>query len=212
MGNEVKVDYKKVYKDLYFPKNTPALIEIPSMNFFMVDGKGKPASEEYHNAMQSLYSFTFSIKMSKMTGNQPSGYFEYVVPPLEGLWSCEDGPFIFSKSNQWIWTSLIRQPEFVTQEVFEKTREELGVKKPEIDVSKVRFETMEEGLCVQLMHIGPYELEETSIDKILQFVDENNLKTDFESGRKHHEIYLSDPRRCKPENLKTVIRYPVKKM
>jgi hypothetical protein len=212
LEKQVKLDYKKEYKDLYMPKNKPTLIKVPAMNFFMIDGKGIPDSDEYHSAMQSLYSFTFTIKMSKMTGNQPPGYFEYVVPPLEGLWSCEDGPFAFEKKDQWIWTSMIRQPEFVTQEVYLNTRDEIAKKKPEIDVTKVRFETLEEGLCVQIMHNGPYNQEQSSIDQILQYIEENNLQVDFESGRSHHEIYLSDPRRCKPENLKTVIRYPVKKI
>lgn len=212
MEKQVKLDYKKEYKDLYMPKNKPTLIKVPAMNFFMIDGKGIPDSDEYHSAMQSLYSFTFTIKMSKMTGNQPPGYFEYVVPPLEGLWSCEDGPLAFEKKDQWIWTSMIRQPEFVTQEVYLNTSDEIAKKKPEIDVTKVRFETLEEGLCVQIMHKGPYNEEQSSIDQILQYIEENNLQVDFESGRRHHEIYLSDPRRCKPENLKTVIRYPVKKI
>lgn len=194
------------------PKKKPAIIEVPSMNFFMIDGKGVPDSDEYHSAMQSLYSFAFTIKMSKMSGNQPPGYFEYVVPPLEGLWSCEDGPFVFAKREKWIWTSMIRQPEFVTHEVYLNARDEIAKKKPEIDVTKVRFETLEEGLCVQIMHNGPYDQEQSSIDHIFQYIEENNLQVDFESGRRHHEIYLSDPRRCKPENLKTVIRYPVKRI
>nr|WP_051685381.1 GyrI-like domain-containing protein [Clostridium sp. KNHs205] len=194
------------------PKKNPVLIKVPSMNFFMIDGKGIPESDEYHSAMQSLYSFAFTIKMSKMSGNQPPGYFEYVVPPLEGLWSCEDGAFVFAKRDQWIWTSIIRQPEFVTQEVYLNARDEIAKKKPEIDVTKVRFETLEEGLCVQIMHNGPYDQEQSSIDQILRYIEENNLQVDFESGRRHHEIYLSDPRRCKPESLKTVIRYPVKRI
>lgn len=107
---------------------------------------------------------------------------------------------------------MIRQPEFVTKDVYLNARAEIANKKPEIDVTKVRFETLEEGLCVQIMHNGPYDQEQRSIDQILQYIDENNLQVDFESGRRHHEIYLSDPRRCKPENLKTVIRYPVKRI
>ena len=212
LEKKAKLDYKKEYKDLYMPKKKPTLVKVPPMNFFMIDGKGTPDSEEYHSAMQSLYSFTFTIKMSKMSGNQPPGYFEYVVPPLEGLWSCEDGPFVFAKRDQWIWTSMIRQPEIVTQEVYLNTKDEIAKKKTEIDVSKVRFESLDEGLCVQIMHNGPYDQEQSSIEQIIQYIEANNLELDFESGRKHHEIYLSDPRRCKPENLKTVIRYPVKKI
>ena len=188
MEKKAKLDYKKEYKDLYMPKKKPTLVKVPPMNFFMIDGKGTPDSEEYHSAMQSLYSFTFTIKMSKMSGNQPPGYFEYVVPPLEGLWSCEDGPFVFAKRDQWIWTSMIRQPEFVTQEVYLNTKDEIAKKKTEIDVSKVRFESLDEGLCVQIMHNGPYDQEQSSIEQIIQYIEANNLELDFESGRKHHEI------------------------
>lgn len=210
LDKQAKLDYKKEYKDLYLPKQKPTLIQVPAMNFFMIDGKGTPDSNEYHSAIQSLYTFAFTIKMSKMSSNPPSGYFEYVVPPLEGLWSCENEPFTFEHKDKWTWTSMIRQPEFVTKELYERFKDEIAKKKPEIDVTKVRFETFAEGLCVQILHIGPYNQEQRSIEQILQYIEENHLQVDFDSGRRHHEIYLSDPRRCKPENLKTVLRYPVK--
>lgn len=206
-----KFDYKKEFKDLYIPKKKATLIDVPAMNFITVDGKGLPASEDYENAMQCLYGLSYTIKMSKMSGQQPVGYFEYVVPPLEGLWCCQDGPFDFGKPEQWIWTSMIRQPEFVTDEVFEWAKNELAKKKPELDLNNVRFQAIAEGLCVQIMHKGPYSDEPTSIMLMDEYMEHNNLKVDWESGRRHHEIYLSDPRRTKPENIKTVLRHPVRK-
>jgi hypothetical protein len=215
--SDTKVDYKKLYSDLYYPQKSPSLIQIPRMNFVMVDGAGVPGpeSEEYQKAMQLLYSISFTIKMSKMTGDQPKGYFEYVVPPLEGLYSCGKEPFDFAKPQQWTWTSMIRQPEFVTKDVYDwaitKAVAKAEDKGKDIDYSKARYSEYEEGLCVQMMHIGPYSNEQITIDEIFRFIEENCLKVDYGPERKHHEIYLSDPRKSKPENLKTVIRYPVKR-
>jgi hypothetical protein len=207
-----KLDYKKEYPDLYLPKQKPALIKVPAMNFIMVDGKGDPASEPYQSAIQILYSLTFTIKMSKMSGRQPIGYFEYVVPPLEGLWWCEGGKFDWHKpKSEWWWTSMIRQPEFVTQAVFEWAVAESQRKKPEVDVSKARLNSFEEGLCVQMMHIGAYDDEYRSIELIEQYIAENGLTNLTGDIDKHHEIYLSDPRKTAPERLKTVLRFPVKR-
>lgn len=204
-----KLDYKKEFKDLYMPKNTPSLIEVPSMNFILINGKGDPQQEEYQNAISVLYALTFTIKMSKMSGDQPEGYFEYVVPPLEGLWWCENGGFDFAKRDIWCWTSMIRQPEFVTKEVFEWAVGEGKRKKPELDMSQARFEQFTEGLCVQMMHIGPYSDEPESIEMMKKFVEESNLIDATGIERKHHEIYLSDPRKTAPEKLRTVLRHPV---
>ncbi len=206
-----KLDYKKEYKDLYMPRNKPTIIDVPSINFIMVDGKGNPHDREYQDAMSLLYTLAFTIKMSKMSGNQPEGYFEYVVPPLEGLWWCEGESFNFNRRDSWRWTSMIRQPEFVNQQVFEWAMNEGRKKKPDLDFSKVRFETLTEGLCVQMMHIGPYENEPASIKKMHLFMEENGLRDDSGPKRKHHEIYLSDPRRTAIERLKTVLRLPVSK-
>jgi len=210
-----KKDYKKEYKDLYMPKNTPSIIEVPKMIFIMVDGKGNPnTSKEYENAMNVLYGLSYTIKMSKMGNNSIKGYFDYVVPPLEGFWDGEEGYFdglnIVDK-DKFIWTSFIRQPEFVTKEVYNWALEQLQKKKPELDYSKVRYEVLEEGKCVQIMHIGSYDTEKESIMKMNDFIKENGYINDFSSGRRHHEIYLSDPRKTKVEKLKTVIRHPVKK-
>ncbi len=209
--SETKLDYKKEYRDLYMPGNKPMLIDVPSMNFIMTDGKGDPRSQEYQDAVVSLYSLSFTIKMSKMSKQQPEGYFEYVVPPLEGLWWIKDGAFDFHQRNNWLWTSMIRQPEFVTQEVFEWACIESRRKKSEIDVSKARLVTFTEGLCVQIMHKGPYEREPESVEKMRIFIEENNLFDEVGSERKHHEIYLSDPRKTDPESLKTVLRHPVRR-
>lgn len=209
-----KIDYKKEYKDLYMPKKKPSIVDVPEMVFIMVDGRGNPnTSESYKNALEILYGLSFTIKMSKMSGTQPEGYFDYVVPPLEGLWWLEDGNFDGQNEtdkDKFCWTSMIRQPEFVTEEVFEWAKESLQKKKPYIDFSAARLETFEEGLCCQAMHVGPYDAEPETISKIEKYIEENGYILDINSERRHHEIYLGDPRRTKPENLKTVIRHPVR--
>lgn len=210
-----KFDYKKEYKDLYQPKTKPSIIEIPEMIFIAIDGKGDPnTSDEYKEALEILYGLSFTIKMSKMNGTQPEGYFEYVVPPLEGLWSVDDAKFDganITDKSRFCWTSMIRQPEFVTEKVFENARNALAKKKREIDLSKARLITMTEGLCVQIMHKGTYDSEPESIAKMRAFAEKSGYIEDISDTRFHHEIYLSDPRRCAPENLKTVIRHPIRR-
>lgn len=208
-----KLDYKKEYKDLYQPKNKPSIIDVPEMVFIAVDGQGDPnTSPEYKSAMEILYGLSFTVKMSKMDGSQPEGYFDYVVPPLEGLWSAEgtdfDGLNVTDK-NKFKWVSMIRQPEFVTPEVFERAREKLAKKKPALDLGRARFMRFTEGLCVQIMHTGTYDSEPESILQLKKYISENGYTEDISNIRMHHEIYLSDPRRCAPEKLKTVIRHPV---
>ena len=210
-----KMDYKKAYKDLYMPKKKPSAIQVPKMTFIMVDGRGNPnTSKDYKDAMEILYGLSFTIKMSKMSGRQPEGYFEYVVPPLEGLWSVEGAEFDglnITDKDKFCWTSMIRQPEFVTEEVFEWARGELQKKKPELDFSNTRLERYREGLCCQVMHFGPYDDEPATIAKMEEYIRDNGYITDITDLRRHHEIYLGDPRKTKPENLKTVIRHPVRK-
>lgn len=210
-----KLDYKKEYKNLYQPKTKPSVIDVPEMIFIAVDGKGDPNTcDEYKQAMEILYGLSFTIKMSKMNGTQPDGYFEYVVPPLEGLWSMDDATFDglnIADKNKFKWTSMIRQPEFVTEEVFESAKIALKKKKPDLDLTKARLMKMTEGLCVQIMHKGAYDDEPASIERMKEFVAENGYIEDFSESRMHHEIYLSDPRKCAPEKLKTVIRHPIKK-
>jgi hypothetical protein len=209
MGEKV-FDFKKEYKDLYMPKDKPVLIEVPSMNFVMVDGSGDPNDNPgFHQAIELLYGLTYTIKMSKMKGNQPEGYFEYVVPPLEGLWWIDEGGFSFEVRDNWKWTLMIRQPEFVNKEVIKWACGEFVKKKPELSTEKVRFEALEEGLCVQIMHIGPYSTEPETMRKIDAFVFKEGLRDRLGNGGKHHEIYISDPRKSKPESMKTVLRHPV---
>lgn len=213
-----KLDYKKEYKDLYLPKTKPMVIDVPEMTFIQVEGKGNPnTSESYKKAMEILYGLSFGIKMSKMSGSQPEGYFEYVVPPLEGLWWLEGNIYtgkgeLAGLKDKFCWISMIRQPEFVTPEVFEWAKENLKKKNPDVDFSATKLVKFTEGLCCQVMHIGPYDDEPATIEKLQQFMDENGYACDIGVERLHHEIYLGDPRRTKPERLRTVLRHPVRKI
>lgn len=205
-----KLDFKKAYPDLYLPKRTPSLVSVPPMPFLMVDGTGAPAGECYQQALQILYALAFSIKMRKMTGSVPQGYVDYVVPPLEGLWWSEGGRLDLSDRSSWHWTAMLRQPGFVTKAVLEEAVAEVRRKKPEVPVEKARLEVFEEGLCVQAMHLGPYSTEEITMDALVRFAAANGYREDLEE-RRHHELYLSDPRRVSPDRLRTVLRIPVKK-
>ncbi len=204
-------DYKKEFKDLYLPGSRPMLLSVPRMVFVMVDGEGDPnTAESYKEALELLYGISYTVKMSKM-GAPPPGYFEYVVPPLEGLWSLgkNTGYTTFQKDS-FVWTALIRLPDFVTDRVFSWATETLGAKKPQLSLGRAYRKEWEEGLCTQIMHTGPYDAEPASIAALETFATENGYCFDLTEGRQHHEIYLSDPRRSAPDNLKTVIRYPVK--
>ena len=215
-----KMDYKKEYKDLYLPKAEPAAADVPDMNFIMVDGNGNPNEEggEYQQAVELLYALSYTIKMSCKKGG-PEGSFDYVVPPLEGLWWLADGTSTdsdFTQKEKYCWTSMIRQPGFVTEEIFRKACGEVERKKG-LNVSKARLEHFKEGLCVQMMHIGPYDEEPASLERIQRFMEEqgydNAIGDHGEDGRilRHHEIYLGDPRKTEPSKLKTVLRHPVRK-
>lgn len=209
-----KIDYKKTEKYLYLPK-APAIVQAPEMVFFAVDGAGDPnTAPAYREAMEILYGLSFAVKMSKMSGEEPSGYFEYVVPPLEGLWWTGDPAFngkAPADKSAFRWTSLIRQPDFVNGEVFAWAAERLAKKKPELDLSRARFLRWEEGLCAHILHIGPYDDEPATIDRLSAFMEKEGYVPDFSDTRRHHEIYLGDPRRTAPEKLKTVIRHPVRR-
>lgn len=205
-------DYKKEYKEYYLPPKKPQIITIPSMNFIAVRGTGDPNEENgaYKQSIGLLYGISYTIKMSKMGKHKIQGYFDYVVPPLEGFWWQEGSRGVdYSQKETFQWISLIRLPEFVTEETFQWAVKEATVKK-QADFSNVEFLTYEEGLCVQCMHIGPYDNEPETVQLMDQYAEEQGYTLDFESGRYHHEIYLSDVRRCKPENLKTVIRHPIR--
>ncbi len=241
-------DYKKEYKEFYMPKNRPELVDIPEMNFIAVRGKGNPNEEggAYKAAIGLLYGIAFTIKMSKKGNHKIDGYFDYVVPPLEGFWwqentyGAEDGSFHNSSGNynmgnrpenhspgyslshspcygidynrkeDFCWISVIRLPDFVTEDDVRWAVKEAEKKKQQ-DFSKVEFLTIREGLCVQCMHIGAYDDEPATVAAMDAFLKEKGYVNDFNEERRHHEIYLSDARRTAPERLKTVIRHPVKK-
>mgnify|MGYP001024599449 FL=1 len=209
-----KIDYKKTQKHLYLPKS-PAVLQVPEMVYFAVDGEGDPnTSPAYAGAMEFLYGLSFTVKMSKMSGEEPEGYVDYVVPPLEGLWWTDDPGFDGkppADKGDFRWTSLIRQPDFVNEEVFAWALERLAKKKPNLPLERARFLRWEEGLCAHLLHTGPYDDEPASIDRLSDFIAGEGYEADFSGTRRHHEIYLGDPRRTAPEKLKTVIRHPVKR-
>lgn len=204
-------DYKKEYKEFYLPKNKPELVLVPAMNYVAVRGKGNPNDEssEYFQSVSLLYGISYTIKMSYKNNHQIEGYFDYVVPPLEGFWWQEGiKGFDSSRKDLFQFISLIRLPDFVTQEVFDWAVSEASRKKKQ-DFSKAEFFTYEEGLCVQCMHLGCYDDEPYTIQIMHEFVKENGYEVNITNTRYHHEIYLSDPRRCKPEKLKTVLRLPI---
>lgn len=205
-------DYKKEYKEFYLPPKKPGIIDVPKMNYIVVRGKGDPndLEGEYTTAINLLYGIAFTIKMSYKGEHEIPGYFSYVMPPLEGLWWQSDYKGMdYAHKEKLEWISMIRLPEFVTKEEFDWAVKEASVKKKS-DFSKVEFFTYEEGLCVQCMHVGSYDDEPATVEKMDDFMQENGYVPDFSEIRFHHEIYLSDPRRTAPEKLRTVIRHPVK--
>ena len=209
-----KIDYKKTEKHLYLPK-APAIVEVPELVFFAVDGRGDPNNAPaYREAIELLYGLSFTVKMSRMGGEEPEGWFDYVVPPLEGLWWTEDPAFdgkAPADKSAFFWTAMIRQPDFVTEDVFLWARAKLAEKKTNLDLTGARFLRWREGLCAHVLHVGPYDAEPATIDKLSAFIAEQGVVPDFSPERRHHEIYLGDPRRTAPERLKTVIRHPVRK-
>lgn len=206
-------DFKKEFKEYYLPKCKPELVSIPKMNYVAVRGKGDPNEEhgEYKKAMNILYGIAFTLKMSYKTDYKIEGYFEYVVPPLEGFWWQEGVDGIdYSDKSSFCWISAIRLPDFITKKDFDWAVEE-ATRKKKADFSSAEFLTVEEGACVQIMHIGPYDDEPATVEIMNKFIAENGYENDFSNGRLHHEIYMSDARRVAPEKLKTVIRHPIRK-
>lgn len=207
-------DYKKEYKEFYMPKTKPMVVDVPKMNYIAVRGKGDPNVEdsEYKTSIGLLYGIAFTIKMSKMGDHKIDGYFDFVVPPLEGFWKMGDGAEIdYSHKEEFEFISVIRLPDFVTTEEFLWAKTEAERKKKQ-DFSKAEFLTVEEGLCVQCMHIGPYDDEPKTVALMHEFVEREEYAVDITDSRRHHEIYLSDVRKTAPEKLKTVIRLPIKKV
>jgi hypothetical protein len=207
-------DFKKEYKEFYMPKDKPEIVTIPKMNYIAVRGKGNPNEEdcEYKKSIELLYGIAYTIKMSKKGDHKIEGYFDYVVPPLEGFWWQENVDGIdYSHKENFQWISVIRLPDFVTKADFDWAIEE-ATRKKKIDFSKVEFLEIEEGLCVQCMHSGSYDDEPTTVAAMDKFIADNGYENDISDTRRHHEIYLSDARKVAPEKLKTVIRHPIKKI
>ena len=205
-------DFKKACKEFYMPKNKPDIVTVPRMNYIAVRGMGDPNQEdgEYKQSIGLLYGIAFTIKMSKNGDHQIDGYFDYVVPPLEGFW-WQDGmdEIDYVHKEDFHWISVIRLPDFVTEKDFRWAIEE-ATKKKKQDFSKVEFLTVDEGLCVQCMHIGSYDDEPATVDMMHEFIKQQGYELDITDKRLHHEIYLSDARKVAPEKLKTVIRHPIK--
>ena len=208
-----KFDYKKEYKEFYMPKNKPSFVDVPAMNYIAVRGKGDPNEEngEYKESIGLLYGIAYTIKMSYKGDHKIDGYFEYVVPPLEGFW-WQDGVdgIDYAHKENFGFISIIRLPDFVTKADFDWAIAE-ATKKKKTDFSKVEFLTYNEELCVQCMHIGSYDDEPATIAAMHEYAEQNGYELDITDTRYHHEIYLSDPRKCEPTKLKTVVRHPVKK-
>ena len=208
-------DYKKEYKEFYMPKNKPSIVTIPKMNYIAVKGNGNPNDEngEYKQSIGLLYGIAFTIKMSYKGNHKIDGYFEYVVPPLEGLWwqNGNNAGIDYNRKDEFKFISMIRLPDFVTQEDFNWAIEE-ATKKKKQDFSKVKFFTYDEEKCVQCMHIGSYDDEPETVEVMHKYMKENGYELDITEKRLHHEIYLSDPRKCDVNKLKTVIRHPIKEV
>ena len=205
-------DYKKEYKEFYLPPRKPGIVTVPPMNFVSVQGRGDPNEPggEYQAAMELLYGIAFTIKMSYKGSHKIDGYFEYVVPPLEGLWHQEGVDGVdYAHKERFEWTSMIRLPDFVTKADFDWAVETAS-KKKKLDCSPAEFRTIDEGLCVQIMHIGSYDAEPASVAQMDAYLAQNGYENDLTASRLHHEIYLSDPRKTAPEKQKTVIRHPIK--
>ena len=206
-------DFKKEYKEFYMPKNKPGIVMVPSMNYIAVRGSGDPNQEdgEYKQSIGLLYGIAYTIKMSKKGEHRPPGYFDYVVPPLEGFW-WQDGMngINYAHKEDFHWISVIRLPDFVTEDDFRWAVDE-AIKKKKQDFSKVEFLSVEEGLCVQCMHIGSYDDEPATVMRMHEYMEQQGYVLDLTDKRLHHEIYLSDARKTAPEKLKTVIRHPIKK-
>ena len=209
-----KLDYKKKFKELYQPKPVPSVVDVPQIQFIMVDGKGNPNDEngEYQAAIEVLYALSYAIKMMPKSGNTPPDFFEYVVPPLEGLWWLADREeFDYSNKSKFCFTSMIRQPEFVTDELFLTACQITAKKKPHLNLGAARLVAFTEGLCVQCMHQGSFDDEPATLEKMKAFMAAHGLQSDLSDTRRHHEIYLSDPRKVDIAKMKTVLRYPVRR-
>ena len=207
-------DFKKEYKEFYMPSNKPGIVEVPKMNYVAVRGKGDPNDEngEYQSSIGLLYGIAYTVKMSCKGDHKMEGYFEYVVPPLEGFWWQEGIEGMdYSRKDRMEFISVIRLPDFVTKEEFDWAVEEAARKKKQ-DFSKVEYFTYDEGICVQCMHLGSYDDEPETVEAMHEYMKENGYELDITDKRYHHEIYLSDPRKTEASKLKTVVRHPIRKI
>lgn len=206
-------DYKKEYKELYMPKNKPEIVTVPKANYIAVRGKGNPNEKggAYQNAISVLYAVAFTLKMSYKTDYKIEGFFEYVVPPLEGFWWQEDTAGVdYTDKSKFNWISVIRLPDFVSQKDFDWAVETAS-KKKRLDCSSTEFMSIDEGMCVQMMHLGAFDDEPATVAIMDEHIKQNGYANDMNKDRLHHEIYLSDARKVAPEKWKTVIRHPIKK-
>ena len=206
-----KIDLKKENKELYNPSaKEVSIVDVPEMSFLMIEGEGDPnTSQEYQDSIEALFSVSFKVKFISEKENSQ----DYVVMPLEGLWWVENmEDFNILDKSGWKWTAMVRQPDFISEDIIKKAIEEVQKKKNLPALSRIRFQNMHEGLSAQIMHIGPYAEEGPTIKKLHNFIEEKGYEFDGSiPGEKHHEIYISDMRRTKPEKLKTIIRQPMKK-
>ena len=206
-------DFKKEYKEFYMPKNKPEIVDVPSANYIAVRGKGDPNEEggAYQQAIGVLYAIAYTIKMSYKTDHHIEGFFEYVVPPLEGFWWQDDTDGVnYSDKASFNWISVIRLSDFVTKDDFEWAVQ-TATKKKKLDCSSAEFLTVNESLCVQIMHLGAFDDEPATVEIMNKFIHENGYVNDINDRRLHHEIYMSDARKVAPEKWKTVIRHPIRK-
>lgn len=205
-------DFKKEYRDLYQPKTKPSIVEVPAMRFLSVEGAGDPNEEggAYKHALELLYAVAYTLKMSYKTDYAIDGFYQYVVPPLEGFWWQPDVKGVnYADKASFNWLSVIRVPEFVTDADFAWAVETAAAKK-KLDCSPVQLVTIDEGLCVQCMHVGPYDSEPATVEAMHAYAAARSYVPDFSDVRKHHEIYLSDPRKADPAKMKTVVRHPIR--
>ncbi|SFG64701.1 GyrI-like domain-containing protein [Sporolactobacillus nakayamae] len=204
-----KVDYKKDFKELYLPKQKPVIVRVPKIDYFMIEGSGDPNNEPFAQVTAALYSLSYAVKMSYKSKLVPEGYYDYVVFPLEGVWNLVDKTLPSTVKSNFKYTLMIRQPDFLTTELFERFLSETKKKKPNPFLDQVTFSTLEEGLCCQILHKGSYDDEPESFKRMAEFCSEQGYRR---VSKTHREIYLSDPRRTESEKLKTVLRYPVEKI
>jgi len=201
-----KLEYRKKYKDLYFPKKSPVIVLVPSIKFISIDGNGDPNGEQFALTTAALYSFSYAVKMSYKSDNIPNEYYDYTVFPLEGIWDLIDKSLSPTDKSNFKYKIMIRQPDFLTTDLFNRFISETKKKKPNIYLDKIKYEEISEGLCCQMLHLGSYATEPASFQMMEKFCKDNKYKR---MSHKHREIYLSDPRKTEPQKLKTVLRYKI---